>query len=105
MLEPQAASERSWYIRWGDAQVRVLTRGSEFSRVRHLRTGYEMDVLTDYLYDEGGALTECTINDSTDYALPLSPGDVVSVVEETSRGCLVKHKGVSGWYFGPLRRI
>ena len=37
--------------------------------------------------------------------LPLSPGDVVSVVEETSRGYLVKHKGVSGWYFGALRKV
>lgn len=101
VLAPQSASEKSWYIRWGDAQVRVLDRGPEFSRVRHLRTGYEMDVLTKYLYGEGET---CTINDSTDYVLPLRPGDIVSVVEETSRGCLVKHGGVSGWYYGPLRR-
>ena len=105
VLQAQAASARSWYIRWGDAQVKVLHRGPEFSRVKHLRTGYEMDVLTKYLYDEGGTLPECTINDSTDYVLPLSPGDVVSVVEETSRGFLVKHKGVSGWYFGALRKV
>ncbi len=101
VLAPQAASEKSWYIRWGDAQVRVLDRGPEFSRVRHLRTGYEMDVLTKYLYGEDET---CTINDSTDYVLPLRPGDVVSVVEETSRGFLVKHDGISGWYYGPLRR-
>ena len=36
----------------------------------------------------------------TDYALPVSPGDVLSVVTETSRGLYAKHKGVSGWYFG-----
>ena len=100
----QAASARSYYIRWGDAQVRVLSRGAEFSRVRHLRTGYEMDALTKYLYDDDDGSGVCTINDSTDYVLPLRPGDVVSVVEETSRGCLVKHKGVSGWYFGTLKR-
>ena len=29
-------------------------------------------------------------------------GDEVSVVETTSRGYLVKHEGVSGWYFGEL---
>jgi protein phosphatase len=105
VLRAQAASARSWYIRWGDARVKVLDRGPEFSRVRHLRTGYEMDVLTKYLYDEDGALDECTINDSTDYVLPLSPGDTVSVVEETSRGYLVKHNGISGWYYGPLRPL
>ena len=102
VLAPQAASARSWYIRWGDAKVRVLSRGPEFSRIRHLRTGYEMDVLTKYLYGDG---EECTINDSTDYVLPLNRGDVVSVVEETSRGYLVKHKGISGWYYGPLRKL
>ena len=102
VLRSQPASEHSYYIRWGDAQVRVLRRGPEFSRVRHMRTGYEMDVLTKYLYGEG---TECTINDSTDYVLPLRPGDVVSVVEETSRGYFVKHDGISGWYYGPLRPL
>ena len=105
VLEPRAASARSYYIRWGDAKVKVLDRGPEFSRVRHIRTGYEMDVLTKYLYDEGGTLDECSINDSTDYVLPLSPGDTVSVVEETSRGYLVKHKGVSGWYHGELKKL
>ena len=102
VLAPQAASERSWYIRWGDARVRVLESGPEFSRVRHLRTGYEMDVLTKYLRGEG---EERTVNDCSDYVLPLSPGDVVSVVEQTSRGAYVKHDGVSGWYFGPLRML
>ena len=104
VLQAQEASHRSYYIRWGDARVRVLSRGPEFSRVRHLRTGYEMDVLTKYLYDAGGTLAECGVNDCTDYVLPLRPGDVVSVVEETSRGWFVKHKGVSGWYFGALKR-
>ena len=102
VLAPQKASEQSCYIRWGDAQVRVLERGAEFSRVRHLRTGYELDVLTKYLRGEG---EDCTVNDCTDYVLPLSPGDTVSVVERTSRGFFVKHGGVSGWYFGPLRML
>jgi hypothetical protein len=31
-----------------------------------------------------------------------APLDEVRVVEETSRGWFVKHKGVSGWYFGEL---
>ncbi len=101
VLQSQEPSAKSYYIRWGDARIRVLHRGPEFSRVRHLRTGYEMDVLTKYLYGEGET---CTVNDCTDYVLPLRPGDVVSVVEETSRGFFVKHNGVSGWYFGPLKK-
>ena len=99
VLSNQAASPRSYYIRWGDSRVQVLRRGKEFSRCRHVRTGYEMDILTKYLF-EPGEYTDC--NDCTDYVLPLKAGDLVSVVEETSRGYFVKHKGVSGWYFGEL---
>jgi len=99
VLQAQAAGERSYYIRWGDNRVEVLARGEEFSRCRHSRTGYEMDVLTKYLADEGRVTT---VNDCTDYILPLKPGDRVRVVERTSRGCFVKHNGTSGWYFGAL---
>ena len=99
VLRDQAGGGRSYYIRWGDSTVRVLARGAEFSRCRHLRTGYEMDILTKYLFTEGD-VTDC--NDCTDYVLPLRAGDRVRVVEETSRGFFVKHRGTSGWYYGPL---
>ncbi len=99
VLSDQAASERSTYIRWGDNAVEVLERGAEFSRCRHVRTGYELDILTKYLEGEGRF---CTCNDCTDYVLPLKKGDSVSLIETTSRGYLVKHQGVSGWYFGAL---
>lgn len=99
VLRDQAAGSRSYYIRWGDSQVQVLQRGEEFSRCRHVRTGYEMDILTKYLFTQED-ITGC--NDCTDYVLPLKTGDTVRVVETASRGYFVKHKGVSGWYFGEL---
>ena len=95
----QAGSERSIYVRWGDNEVEILSRGEEFSRIRHVRTGYELDILTRYLYGESGVV-RC--NDCTDYVLPLKAGDEVSIVETTSRGYLCKHDGVSGWYYGEL---
>ena len=95
----QAGGKRSYYIRWGDSRVRVLRRGEEFSLCRHIRTGYEMEILTKYLFSDE-EITGC--NDCTDYVLPLRAGDEVKIVERTSRGCLVKHNGVSGWYFGDL---
>ena len=58
-----------------------------------------MRILTKYLFSDG-EFTDC--NDCTDYVLPLEAGDEVSVVETTSEGWFVKHKGVSGWYFGEL---
>ena len=100
VLDEQAASKRSAYIRWGDSRVQVLKRGEEFSRCRHVRTGYELDILTKYLFTNG-EFTDC--NDCTDYVLPLRAGDRVGVVERCSRGYFVKHNGVSGWYFGRLR--
>lgn len=99
VLDDQEGGRRSTYIRWGDSTVQVLERGEEFSRCRHLRTGYELDILTKYLFTDN-PVTDC--NDCTDYVLPLRRGDRVRVIEETSRGCLVKHKGVSGWYQGGL---
>lgn len=95
----QRGGEKSYYIRWGDNDVQVLRRGSEFSLVRHVRTGYEMEVLTKYLYSDAEF---CKINDSTDLELEVEAGDELSVVEKTSRGYLVKHKGTSGWYRGRL---
>jgi len=99
VLDPQAGGETSYYIRWGDAKVEVLERGTEFSRIRHIRTGYEMEVLTKYLKSDESV---CGVNDCTDYVLPLQPGDTVSVVEVSSRGYFVKHNCISGWYFGRL---
>ena len=101
VLDEQAEGPGSYYIRWGDSQVQVLQRGPEFSRCRHVRTGYEMDILTKYLFT-GEEFTDC--NDCTDYILPLRPGDRVGLVEKTSRGFFVKHDGVSGWYYGDLER-
>lgn len=99
VLSDQAEGERSYYIRWGDSAVSVLRRGEEFSHCRHERTGYEMDILTKYLFSDGDH-SDC--NDCTDYVLPLKRGDMVRVVEETSRGYFVKHNGCSGWYYGEL---
>lgn len=102
VLSDQTGGGRSYYIRWGDSTVEVLERGGEFSRCRHVRTGYEMDILTKYLFTDE-SVTGC--NDCTDYVLPLHAGDTVSIVERTGRGYFVKHNSVSGWYFGELEDI
>lgn len=98
-LDDQEEGAQSYYIRWGDSKVQVLERGEEFSRCRHIRTGYEMDILTKYLFRDS-EITGC--NDSTDYILPVHAGDTLRIVEKTSRGVLAKRNGVSGWYAGRL---
>ena len=63
-------------------------------------SGRVMVVLTGYLWEDRG---EARCEDSTDYRLPVEPGDVLKVVERTSRGILAKKDGVTGWYFGRVR--
>ena len=99
-LDGQEESVCSVNIRWGrDNLLTVLERGEEFCRCRHLTTGREIDILTDYIWEKDG-LTRC--EDSTDYRLPVTAGETLSVVRRTSRGALVKKDGVTGWYTGRL---
>ena len=96
-LDAQAPSEQCFNIRFGDNAVRVLERGEEFTACVHLSTGQRIDILTEDIWEaQKGTFCE----DSTDYRLPVQPGDVLSVVRETSRGWLVKKDGATGWYLG-----
>ena len=95
-----AAGKGGYKYNFGEA-MQVLDRGEEFSHCRHVRTGYEMDILTKYLFADS-EVTGC--NDSTDYVLPVHAGDTLRIVEETGRGYLAKRNGVSGWYRGRIRR-
>lgn len=98
-LDRQLPSPDPINIRWSENPVEVLERGAEFSRCRHLASGRVLDILTAYLYERGG-VTRC--EDSTDYCLPVEPGDTLSIVRPTSRGYLAKKNGVTGWYAGRL---
>ncbi len=98
-LDAQKGSSVSCYVPWDDSKVQVLERGEEFSRCRHVSSGYELDILTKYLFSDT-EYTNC--NDCTDYVLPVRKGDTLRVVETTSRGYFCKKGGVSGWYFGRL---
>ena len=99
-LDSQAASTNSLNLRWSEREITVLEKGEEFCRCRHIASGRVLDILTEYIYEKGG-VTRC--EDSTDYRLPVSPGDTLSLVRSTSRGCLCKKDGVTGWYFGRVR--
>ena len=98
-LDGQAPSQDSINIRWGRAHLELLEPGEELSWCRHLESGRELYVLTSYLRRDGERLW---CEDSTDYRLPVEPGDRLSLVARTSRGCLMKKNGVTGWYFGRL---
>ena len=90
-LDRQEASTNSINIRWGRSDLELLCR--------HLESGRELYILTSYLRRDGDRLW---CEDSTDYCLPVLPGDRLSLVAQTSRGYLMKKNGVTGWYSGRL---
>ena len=98
-LDGQSPSSDSVNIRWGRSALELLETGEELSLCRHLETGREMLILNHYLR-RGPRGLWC--EDSTDYALPVSPGDTLTVVYSTKQGHLCKKGGVTGWYYGRL---
>lgn len=98
-LDSQEESKDPLNIRWSDRYVEVLRREEEFSWCCHPASGRELYILNDYLREDPRG-TWC--EDSTDYRLPVSPGDRLRVVKQVKGGALVKKDGVTGWYFGQL---
>lgn len=97
----QTPSQDSLNIRWSDSAVEVLREEGDCCRCRHLSTGRELWILTEYLYPAGAdGVVHC--EDSTDCLLPVTAGDRLGLVRRSSRGCLVKKNGVTGWYLGPV---
>lgn len=101
-LTPQQASADSINIRWGRAELELLEPGEEMSLCRHIETGRKLYVLNEYLRREPGRLW---CEDSTDYLLPVSPGDRLTVVRRAHDRFLCKKDGVTGWYFGQISGI
>ena len=102
-LDPQEASADPVNIRWGRSALEVLEPGEETTLCRHLETGRVLPILNQYLRRRSDGTWWC--EDSTDYALPVSPGDRLHVVARIKGGALCKKAGATGWYYGRLRDI
>ena len=103
-LDRQEASEDSLNIRWSDSAVEVLRKEGDCAWCRHLSTGRELWVLKEYLYPRRSD-GHIHVEDTTDYCLPVEPGDRLALVRESSRGYMVKKHGETGWYHGRIERI
>lgn len=102
ILNTQEVGGDSLNIPWVDSSVQVLRKEKDFSYCEHKSTGYKLWIPNDYLYMKKG---EWHTEDITDYQIPVTFGDIVSVTEETSRGYLIKKDGICGWYYGLLEYI
>ena len=98
-LDAQPPSADSVNIRWGHSRLELLEEGEELSLCRHAESGRVLPILNEYLQPKADGLF---CEDSTDYALPVSPGDVLTVVRSTKTCHLCKKDGVTGWYYGRL---
>ena len=101
-LDGQEGSADSVNIRWGRSALELVEEGEETSLCRHLETGRVLPILNRYLR-RGPQGLWC--EDSTDYALPVVPGDRLSLVAAVKHGFLCKKEGVTGWYYGRLSDI
>ena len=98
-LDAQSESADSVHINWVHNEIRLLSRGEEFSEIEHLYSGKRLSVPTKYLFSD----TAC--RDYTDRYLGVQPGDILSLYRVTSRGCIVKSNGRMGWYCGAYEEL
>lgn len=101
--EDQAPSQDSINIRWSDRTVEILREEGDGCWCRHVSSGREVWILREYLYFQKDGTVHC--EDSTDYLLPVTAGERLSLVRRCSRGILAKKDGVTGWYRGKFREI
>lgn len=102
ILNTQEAGDSSFYISWLDSKVDILRQEREFTYCEHSSSKNKMWIPNSYLHKEK---EEWHVEDITNYQLPLTFGDIVTVAEATKRGYLVKKNGICGWYYGMLEYV
>ena len=100
-LESQSPSPDPLNIRWSDSVVEPLREEGDCVLCRHPSSGREVWLPQSFVsrWRDGNMHTE----DAADYCLPVSPGDRLALVLRTSRGCVVKKDGITGWYHGQIK--
>lgn len=91
---PQTESQQSFYIRWTDNAIRIIEKGEEYTYVEHVSSGRRLWMYNKYINGEEHCI------EYTDYVLPVSANDKLSICDKTPKGYLVKKNGVWGWYYG-----
>lgn len=95
-LKRQEGSTEPLNIRWTDNDIETLERYDGFRKIKHMSTGRECLIPDSYVYDDRHAM------DYPDNLLCVSPGDALSLVDETPLGYIVKKDSVVGIYKGRI---
>lgn len=99
---PQKGRPARIVVHYQDSEVECLgyledTVGeNRVLRLRHISSGIEFPAPESFLYRRTEGKLNC--EDCSDALLDIEKGDLLSVVEKTSIGLLVKKNGVMGWY-------
>lgn len=97
-LDAQAAANPGHHITYMNGDVDILAHENGLTQVRHRPTGHVMWVPDVQLFTGQDGTVRCS--DISDYRLPVSPGDTLTILWETARGTVCKKDGVEGWYRG-----
>lgn len=96
-LDPQEPSENPLHTVWNTRFIDVIEKNNGWAKVFHHATGRTLDVPEQRLWVQNG---KEVLGDCTDYALPVTAGETLSVIFETDRGLCCKKGDISGWYYG-----
>ncbi|MBQ6105626.1 MAG: metallophosphoesterase [Lachnospiraceae bacterium] len=99
VMNSQPAGEYSHSITAADNVVIPLRVVDDFTYCKQDKTDRNFWIPTSFLTKKDGVTYS---DDITDYQIPVTLGDVVSVIAATSRGYLIKKDGITGWYYGMM---
>lgn len=94
IIEEQASNSNTIQISWMDNVIEVLEKGEEFSYCRHKSSKHKLWIKNDRIFEAKDGM-RCY--DCTDYFISVKKGDVVSIIEKTSKQTLAKKDGTIGW--------
>lgn len=100
IIEANSESEDSININWDDNGVELLEEKGEYSFCRHITTNHKFWIKSTQLFTDKTGL-RCY--DYTDYILPVSKGDIVSIAELGDTQAFVKKDSVVGWV--PIEKL
>lgn len=94
IIEDQSGSLSSININWNDNLVEVLEEKGTSSLCKHITYNHKFWISSKQLFTDKHGV-HCY--DYTDYMIPVTKDDIVSIVERTEKQTLVKKDGVVGW--------
>lgn len=99
-LDAQQERKATFRIGWPDFYVRRVSTDGVFALVEQKEMGLRFLAPETFLHDEEG---DASCSDISDYALAVSPGDMLSVIACSDSFTYCKKDGVCGWYNGRYR--